>query len=159
VTEALGGALGDPAIRRIEFAWTAGVVADWAYQVALLVVAYRVAGALGVGVLGLVRMLPAMILGPFAAMPVRGLRGARALVAVHAVRAGAALLTVLALSADGPAPLTYALAAVVAGAGALVRPRSFRASRGPRVSSWRRTWRPAPARASAPSSDPSWAAS
>jgi hypothetical protein len=120
--EALRGALAEPGIRRIEVAWAAGIVADWAYLIALLVVAYRAGGALGVGILGVVRMVPAMVLGPLAATPIRRLRGERALLAIHAVRAGAALLTALVLAVDGPLPAIYLLAAVVAGAGALVRP-------------------------------------
>jgi hypothetical protein len=120
--EALRGALAEPGIRRIEVAWAAGIVADWAYLIALLVVAYRAGGALGVGILGVVRMVPAMVLGPLAGTPIRRLRGERALLAVHGVRAGAALVTALVLAVDGPLPAIYLLAAVVAGAGALVRP-------------------------------------
>ncbi len=122
ITEALGGALADPGIRRIEFAWMVGIVADWAYLIALLVVAYRAGGALGVGILGLVRMVPAIVLGPLAGTPIKRLRGERALVAVHAIRAGAALITALVLAVDGPLAALYLLAAVVAGAGSLVRP-------------------------------------
>jgi hypothetical protein len=120
--EALRGALAEPGIRRIEVAWAAGIVADWAYLIALLVVAYRAGGALGVGILGVVRMVPAIVLGPLAGTPIRRLRGERALLGVHGARAGAALLTALLLAVDGPLPVVYLLAAVVAGAGALVRP-------------------------------------
>lgn len=122
IGEALSGVLADPGIRRIELAWAAGIVADWAYLIALLVVAYRAGGALGVGVLGLVRMVPAIVLGPLAATPIRRLRGERALLAVHATRAGAALVSAFVLGANGPVPAAYVLAAIVAGAGALVRP-------------------------------------
>src|SRR3990170_1326376 len=122
MAEALRGALADPGIRRIELAWAAGIVADWAYLIALLVVAYRAGGALGVGALGVVRMVPALVLGPLAGTPIRRLRGERALIAVHAVRAVAALLTALVLAAGGPVAATYLLAALVAGAGSLVRP-------------------------------------
>ena len=91
MSEALRGAIADPGIRRIEIAWAAGIVTDWAYLIALLVVAYRAGGAVGVGVLGVVRMVPAIVLGPLAAMPIRRLRGERALLAVHTIRGGAAL--------------------------------------------------------------------
>jgi len=122
ISESLGGALAEPGIRRIELAWAAGIMADWAYLVAMLVVAYRAGGALGVGVLGVVRMVPAIVLGPFAATPIRSLRGGRALLAVHAVRAGAAILTALLLATGGPVAVAFVLAAAVAGAGSLVRP-------------------------------------
>lgn len=114
--------MADPGIRRIQFAWSAGVVADWAYLVAMFVVAYRAGGAVGVGVLGVVRMLPAILAGPLAATSIRRVRGTRALLLVHALRAAAALLSALLLAADGPVALAFVLAAVVAGAGSLVRP-------------------------------------
>ena len=122
ITGALRRVLEDPGIRRVEIAWMAGIVADWAYLVAMLVVAYRAGGALGVGILGVVRMLPGIFLGPFAALPMRLFGGERALLAVHATRTGAAVLSALLLAAGGPVAGVYVLAAVVAGGGVLVRP-------------------------------------
>jgi hypothetical protein len=46
-------------VRRVEVAWGAAIVAEWAHFVALGVFAYRGGGASAVGVAGLVRLLPA----------------------------------------------------------------------------------------------------
>jgi len=114
--------LGNAGIRRIELAWVAGTAADWAFLVILLVVAYDAGGTLAVGVLGAVRMLPATVAAPFAPALVERFRGDRALVAINMTRFLGALATALVLASDLPVALTFVLAAVVAGAGALVRP-------------------------------------
>jgi len=51
-------------LRRVEFAWAGYYVAEWASFVALSVYAYGFGGAAAVGVLGLVRTLPAALCVP-----------------------------------------------------------------------------------------------
>ncbi|HUF01681.1 MAG TPA: MFS transporter [Gaiellaceae bacterium] len=114
--------LGNRAIRRIQLAWTLGTAADWAFLVVLLVVAYDEGGTLAVGILGAVRVLPAIVVAPFATAVVERFRGDRALTAVNAIRGAGALATAAALGLGAPIELVYLLAAVVAGAGSLVRP-------------------------------------
>ena len=114
--------LGNRSIRRVEIAWTAGTAADWALLVVLLVVAYDAGGTLAAGILGAVRVVPAIIAAPFAATLVERYRGDRMLTAINVVRAGGAVATAIVVAADLPVEATYALAAVVAGAGSLVRP-------------------------------------
>jgi MFS family permease len=109
-------------IRRIELAWTLGTAADWAFLVVLLVVAYDEGGTLAVGILGAVRVLPMIVVAPFATPIVERFRGDRALTAVNAVRCGGTLVTACALGLGAPMELIYVLAAIVAGAGSLVRP-------------------------------------
>ena len=110
------------AIRRIEAAWALGIAADWAFLVVLLVVVYEEGGTLAVGILGAVRVLPAIVAAPFASTLVERFRGDRVLTAVNIARSGGALATALVLAAGPPTWVTYVLAALVAGAGALVRP-------------------------------------
>jgi MFS family permease len=110
------------AIRRIEVAWTLGIAADWAFLVVLLVVAYDEGGTLAVGILGAVRVIPAIVAAPFASTLVERFRGDRVLTAINVVRCGGALTTAAVLAVGPPVEVTYVLAAVVAGAGALVRP-------------------------------------
>ena len=112
----------NPSIRRIELGWTIGTAADWAFLVILLVFAYDAGGALAVGVLGAVRTVPAMIAAPFASTLVQRYQGDRVLTAINVVRCTGALLTAIAIGADVPIGLVYVLAALVAGAGSLVRP-------------------------------------
>jgi hypothetical protein len=54
-------------LRRVELAWGAAIAAEWAHFVAFGIFAYDEGGAVGVGVAGVVRMLPAAIAAPFAA--------------------------------------------------------------------------------------------
>ncbi|MBA2332877.1 MAG: hypothetical protein H0V94_08835, partial [Actinobacteria bacterium] len=54
-------------LRRAELAWGAAITAEWMHFVALGVFAYDAGGTLAVGVAGLVRLLPAALLAPFAA--------------------------------------------------------------------------------------------
>jgi predicted MFS family arabinose efflux permease len=113
---------GNPGIRRIEAAWTLGIGADWAFLVALLIVAYETGGALGVGVLGVIRMIPPAVVGPFTDVVVHRLRGDRALLAVNIARAAAAIATAGILIAGWAPELAYVLAGVCAAADAIVRP-------------------------------------
>ena len=54
-------------IRRLELAWGAAITAEWAHFVALGVFAYDAGGTAAVGIAGLVRLLPAALVAPFAA--------------------------------------------------------------------------------------------
>jgi MFS family permease len=67
VLAALGSALRNPSIRRAELAWGAAIAAEWAHFVAFGVYAYDVGGPTAVGLAGLVRLLPAAFVAPFAA--------------------------------------------------------------------------------------------
>ncbi|HUF02413.1 MAG TPA: cyclic nucleotide-binding domain-containing protein [Gaiellaceae bacterium] len=118
----LRDALGNRSIRRIEIAWTTGTAADWAFLVILLVVAYDAGGALAVGALGAIRVVPAIVAAPFATMLVERFSGDRVLTAINVARSVGALLTAVVIALDLPLAVTFALAAAVAGAGALVRP-------------------------------------
>jgi MFS family permease len=112
----------NPSIRRIELSWTTGTAADWAFLVVLLVFVYDAGGTLAVGVLGAVRTVPAMVVAPFASTLVERYRGDRVLTAINVVRCAGAALTAIAIGVDVPIAPVYVLAAIVAGAGSLVRP-------------------------------------
>jgi hypothetical protein len=114
--------LGNRSIRRLELSWIAGTAADLAFLVTLLVVAYDEGGVVAVGLLGAIRMLPATIAGFFAPTLVARMRGDRVLAGINVLRCTGALATAAVIATDMPIALTYVLAAVVAGAGSLVRP-------------------------------------
>jgi MFS family permease len=78
---------------RLELAYGAAITSEWAFLVALGVFAYERGGATAVGVLGLVRMLPAALATPFTAAFADRYERERALVAVT-------LLSALALAAS-----------------------------------------------------------
>ena len=115
-------ALANDGIRRLELVWTIGIAADAALLVVLLVVVYAQDGALAAGVLGAVRMGPAVLTGMLAGTVVRRFGGRRVLLALGSVRALAAALCAIVIAAGMPSILLYVLAALGAVAGAPVRP-------------------------------------
>ena len=119
---ALRGVARNRAIRRMEIAWSAGIAADWAYLVILLVVVYDQGGALAVGLLGAIRVIPGILAAPFATTLVERYRGDRVLTSINVVRALGVGATAAVIGGGAPIPMVYVLAATVAGAGALVRP-------------------------------------
>jgi MFS family permease len=88
-----GAVARNPNLRRLELAYGAAVTSEWAFLVALGVFAYERGGATAVGILGLVRMLPAALATPFTAAFADRYERERALVAVT-------LLSAVALAAS-----------------------------------------------------------
>jgi MFS family permease len=109
-------------LRRLELAWGAAITAEWAHFVALGVFAYDAGGTVAVGIAGLVRMLPAALVAPFAASFGDRFRRERFLVAIALVGAAALAASAVVFFVSGNAPAIFALAAVVGLAATLVRP-------------------------------------
>jgi MFS family permease len=105
----------------VELAWGAAIAAEWAHFVALGVFAYEDGGASAVGVAGLVRLLPAAIIAPFAASLGDRFRRERFLLAMTVVGAAALGGSALAVFADAEI-LVYAFAALLGLATTLIRP-------------------------------------
>jgi hypothetical protein len=59
---------GNRNLRNLQFAWAGATIGDWAYAVAVSVFAYNHDGAKAVGLVWLVRMIPAAVASPFAAV-------------------------------------------------------------------------------------------
>jgi MFS family permease len=118
---AVGVALGNPAVRRAQLAWGAVIAAEWAHFVALGVYAYDRGGASAVGIAGLVRLLPAGLIAPFAASLGDRFRRERFLV-VAALVGAASLAASAAAAASGARAAVFAFAAVTGLASTLVRP-------------------------------------
>jgi MFS family permease len=108
-------------VRRVELAWGAAIAAEWGHFVALGVFAYEEGGAGAVGVAGLVRLLPAAFIAPFAASLGDRFRRERFLLAL-AVTGAAALAASAAAAFAGLVVLVFALAAVIGLASTLFRP-------------------------------------
>lgn len=120
--QALREALGNEGIRRLEIAWMVGIAADAAFLVVLLVVVYERDGALATGLLGAVRMVPAVVSGMLSGSVLERIPGERLLVAIGLTRTAAAGLAALLIATGGPTPALFLAAAVAASAGAPVRP-------------------------------------
>jgi MFS family permease len=108
-------------IRRVELAWGAAIAAEWGHFVALGVFAYGRGGAAGVGLAGLVRLLPAALIAPVAATIGDRFRRERFLLALSLLAVVALAGSALAAAA-GTTALVYAFAAVVGMASTLIRP-------------------------------------
>ena len=109
-------------LRRIELAWSGSIVGQWGYEIALAVYAYRAGGATDVGLVALVRLLPAAVVAPFAALLGDRFRRRRIMVAADLARVCAMGGAAAAVFAGSPAVLVYALAVVTAVTGTAFAP-------------------------------------
>jgi MFS family permease len=112
----------NPALRRIELSWAASITAYWAFIIALAVYAYDEGGAAAVGLVGVIRVLPAFIAAPFAGLLGDRYRRDLLLVILSFIRAGFMAATAAVLFAGGPTWLVYALSGGVALMASTVRP-------------------------------------
>jgi MFS family permease len=109
-------------LRRVQLAWGASITAEWAHFVALGVFAYQAGGTSAVGVAGLVRMLPAAIVAPFAASLGDRFRRERFLVAISLVGSAALGGSAAAFFVGRSEAIIFGLAAVVGVTSTLFRP-------------------------------------
>ncbi len=108
-------------VRRVELAWGCAIAAEWAHFVALGVYAYDHGGTSAVGVAGLVRLLPAAVIAPFAASLGDRFRRERILLAMMLV-GSAALAGSAGAFFGGQRVLVFAFAAVLGVSSTLIRP-------------------------------------
>jgi MFS family permease len=118
----LGDVFRNPDLRRVELAWGASITAEWMHFVALGVFAYDAGGTLGVGIAGLVRLLPAMLVAPFAAYLADRTRRERFLTAIALVGMTALAGSAAAFFGGKNEILIFALAGLVGVASTLIRP-------------------------------------
>src|SRR5689334_498844 len=109
-------------LRRAQAAFFGAWTAEWAVTVVLAVYAYGRGGATEVGVVALVRVLPAAVVAPLATQYADRWPREKVLVAVSAVRAITIALAAWAVFADGPALSVYALITASSAAAVLFRP-------------------------------------
>ncbi len=112
----------NPNLRRAQLSFLGAWTAEWAFTVALGIVAYRDGGAVALGLVGLLRMVPSAILAPLLSPIADRGRRERVLILVSTVRglatAAAAVFALLA----GPEIVIYALAVLSTIAATLYRP-------------------------------------
>jgi MFS family permease len=112
----------NPNLRRAQLSFLGAWTAEWAFTVALGIVAYRDGGAVALGLVGLLRMVPSAILAPLLSPIADRGRRERVLILVSTVRglatAAAAVVALLA----GPEIVIYALAVLSTIAATLYRP-------------------------------------
>src|SRR5688500_15982996 len=109
-------------LRRAQLSYFAAWTAEWAFTVALGIVAYRDGGATAVGLVGLLRMVPSAVVAPLAAPLADRGRRERVLVVVSTVRGIVTGAAGIVVAIDGPLAIVYVLAAVSTIAATLFRP-------------------------------------
>ena len=112
----------NPQLRRAQTAFFAAWSAEWAVTVVLAVYAYARGGATEVGVVALVRVLPAAVVAPLATQYADRWPREHVLVAVSLVRSVSIAAAAWAVLADGPAVAVYALVTLSSAAAVLFRP-------------------------------------
>src|SRR4051812_32001303 len=121
LVSAIGASFRNENVRRVELAWGAAIAAEWAHFVALGVFAYQQGGTSAVGIAGLVRLLPAACVAPFAASLGDRFRRERFLLAMALVGAIALAASAAAAIAENRT-LVFIFAAVVGLSATLIRP-------------------------------------
>jgi len=111
-----------PALRRMAGAFLAFSIGEWATWVAIVIYAYSRGGAAEAGLIAFIQLLPSIIIAPLAGSLGDRFPRARVLFAGYVVQAGAMAAAAVALWADLPAPVIYALATVTATAITITRP-------------------------------------
>jgi MFS family permease len=112
----------NPSLLRAQLAFGAAWTAEWAFMVALGVIAFREGGATAVGVVAFARMAPAFVLAPFGTALADRFPRDRVLVWSSALRAAATAAATLVLAAGGPIVAVYALAMLATAAFTVFRP-------------------------------------
>src|SRR6188472_1542856 len=119
---ALGAVFASPPLRRLQLAWAGSILGGWAYLVALGVYAYDQGGAAAVGIVGLIRLVPAALAAPFTSSLVDRFSRVGVMVASDLARFALMLVAAAVIAADGPGAVVYATVAVSQVVGTVFRP-------------------------------------
>ena len=120
--QAFSATMGNPGLRRAQLAFGAAWTAEWAFTVALSVVAFRAGGATAVGVVAFVRMAPAVLLAPVATAMADRFQRESVLVWSCLVRSVATAAAAVVLASGGSTVGVYALAVLSTAAFTVFRP-------------------------------------
>src|SRR5688500_10128399 len=111
----------NPLLRRAQLSFLGAWTAEWAFTVALGILAYRDGGAAAVGLVGLLRMVPSALLAPLLTPFADRGRRERVLVAVSTARGLATAAAAVVAALSGPPAVVYALAVLSTIAATLFR--------------------------------------
>jgi MFS family permease len=111
---AFGAVFRNPNLRRLELAWTASILGQWAYLVAVSVYAYRAGGEAAVGLVLLLRLVPAGLIAPFAGLLADRYPRERVLLGCNVARGVLIGAAAAAVFLDAEPAVVYALAVAAA---------------------------------------------
>ena len=110
--DAFAGSVHNRALRRAQLSFAAAWSAEWAFTVALSIVAFRDGGAAAVGLVSIVRLAPSAVVGPFVGTLADRFARDRIIAWSGYVRALAIAVAAGVLAAGGAPVLVYALATI-----------------------------------------------
>jgi predicted MFS family arabinose efflux permease len=114
--------LASPTLRRAQLSFAAAWAGEWAATVGVSVFAFKAGGAAAVGLVGVIRMVPAAIVAPLLATVADSRRREHVLTAVGVVRAVTLGLAAALIAAGAGSGGVYALVALATVAQTLFRP-------------------------------------
>ncbi len=118
----LGESFANPSLRRLQLAWLGSAIGNWAYVVALSVYAYQAGGAKAVGLICVIRLVPAaLVSAPLATLADRYPRR-RVMIGADLARAVLMVVAAVVIASDGPAPVVYGVVVVATMVGVTFRP-------------------------------------
>jgi Na+/melibiose symporter-like transporter len=97
-------------LRWLELSWTAWILGHWAYLIAVSVYAYGAGGEKAVGIIFLLRLVPAAIVSPFAGLLADRFRREQVLLVTNLGRISLIGAAAAGVILDAPPTLVYALA-------------------------------------------------
>lgn len=109
-------------LRRLQLAWAGSLIGNWSYFVALAVYAYDQGGATAVGLVGVIRMLPAALASPFLGALADRYPRKIVMVAADLIRAALMVLAALTIWQGWSQWVVYALVALSTVSGTVFRP-------------------------------------
>jgi len=119
---ALARVFANPGLRRLELAFLGSTMGHWTYVVGLSVYAFEQGGTTAVGVITVLRLLPAALASPFLATLADRYRRERVMMATDVVRAALMLVATVVIATDGPAVVVYAVVVLTNVVGVAFRP-------------------------------------
>jgi MFS family permease len=112
----------NPGLRRLQLAWVGSLLGSWSYSVALAFYAYAQGGATAVGVVSVIRLVPAALLSPFLAGLADRFPRRLVMVGVDLVRAALMVAAATVIALDGPAWVVYLVVGLSTVVGSPFRP-------------------------------------
>jgi MFS family permease len=112
----------NPGLRRLELAFLGSTMGHWTYVVGLSVYAYDKGGTTAVGIISVLRLLPAAIASPFLATLADRYRRERVMMGTDLIRAVLMALAAVVIATDGPALVVYAVVILTNLVGVAFRP-------------------------------------
>ena len=112
----------NPGLRRLELAFLGSTMGHWTYVVGLSVYAYDKGGTTAVGIISVLRLLPAAIASPFLATLADRYRRERVMMGTDLIRAALMAIAAVVIATNGPALVVYAVVILTNLVGVAFRP-------------------------------------